>query len=193
MGTLENEGESKPCDYSEKNTENDGNGNTDKFTDSGGTAPGRVGERREKDDDEHIDKEYSFGDVDENTVGVFKLAPSDAEVYEDVPELIVGEKAEISFAEPAVSVNYKGTSKLEPAIKVEDGVDYTVKYESSNPDVATVDDEGNITTTGRGNATITCTVTDEKGIETQETVDVDVQYSFLQWIIRIFLLGFLWY
>ena len=41
--------------------------------------------------------------------------------------------------------------------------------------------------------TITCTVTDEYGNVAKDTCNVNVYFSFGQWLIWILLLGFLWY
>lgn len=67
------------------------------------------------------------------------------------------------------------------------------KNSSSDPSVATVDENGNIYGAGKGNATITCTVTDEFGNVVSDTCDVEVNYTFGQWLIVIFLFGWIWY
>ncbi|MCQ2472415.1 MAG: Ig-like domain-containing protein [Clostridia bacterium] len=91
-------------------------------------------------------------------------------------------------------VKYKTKdAKLNPVINIDDGVGYTVKYESSNPKVATVDKNGNITTTGKGETTITCTVTDDYDNVAKATCKLTVKFSFGQWLIWILLFGFLWY
>jgi uncharacterized protein YjdB len=70
---------------------------------------------------------------------------------------------------------------------------YTVTWTSSNEKVATVDEDGNVTTHKRGNATITVTVTMEDGTTFTDTCDVKVKYTFCQWLIWFFLLGCCWY
>lgn len=84
---------------------------------------------------------------------------------------------------------YKNTASI-PAT-ADEGVKVT--YTSSNPDVATVDGNGNITTHSRGTATITATIVDDFGEEYTDTCEVTVKFTFWQWIIYILFLGFLWY
>ncbi len=90
-------------------------------------------------------------------------------------------------------MNYKGSYKLSPEIKGDDYVDYTVEYKSSDNSVATVDKNGNVYAAGRGAADITCKVTDKSGNVFEDTCTVTVKFSFVQWLIWILLLGFLWY
>ena len=94
-----------------------------------------------------------------------------------------------------LKLNYKKSATLNPTITADVGVKYTVKYESSNPKVATVDQNGKVTATkrGSGSATITCTVTDEYGNVVKDTCKVDVKLSFGQWLIVILLFGWIWY
>lgn len=92
-----------------------------------------------------------------------------------------------------ISLNYKKSTTLNPTIKADEGAEYTVKYESSNPKVATVDKNGKVYAAKRGTATITCTVTDELGGTVTDTCKVTVKYNFGQWLIKIFLFGWIWY
>ncbi|MDD6275694.1 MAG: Ig-like domain-containing protein [Clostridia bacterium] len=82
-------------------------------------------------------------------------------------------------------MNYKQSTTLNPVIDADKGVNYTVSYESSNPRVATVDENGKVTDTklGCGSATITCTVTDEHGNTVQDTCTVKVSCNFCQWLL----------
>ncbi len=96
---------------------------------------------------------------------------------------------DFGFEKEAVSLAYKATAKL-AATKIADS---GVKYESSNPKVATVDENGNVVTHGRGSATITATYEFEDGKTVTDTCNVTVNFTFIQWIIYILLLGFLWY
>ena len=70
---------------------------------------------------------------------------------------------------------------------------YTVKYESSNTKVATVDKDGNVYGAKRGTAVIKVTVTDSNGNTATDTCKVTVKYSFGQWLIKILLFGWIWY
>ena len=92
-----------------------------------------------------------------------------------------------------ISLNYKKSAKLTPKIDVDEGVTYTVKYESSNPKVATVDLNGNVYGAKKGSADIKVTVTDSAGNTVTDTCNVKVKYSFGQWLIVILLFGWIWY
>ena len=92
-----------------------------------------------------------------------------------------------------ISMNYKSSTTLTPSISVNSGVEYTVEYFSSDPSVATVDENGKVTATGTGNATITVTVTDQYGNVVTDTCGVSVNYTWWQWIIVIVLFGWIWY
>ncbi|MBQ5592349.1 MAG: bacterial Ig-like domain-containing protein [Clostridia bacterium] len=91
------------------------------------------------------------------------------------------------------SLAYKATTTITPTISADAGVEYTVTYSSSNPSVASVDENGKVTTGKTGSATITVTVTDEYGNTVTDTCDVSVNYNWWQWIIVIVLFGWIWY
>ncbi len=90
------------------------------------------------------------------------------------------------------SIKYKEATISAPEI-ISDGYDYTVKFESSNPKVISINDDGEIQTLHKGSSVITCTVTDSFGNVTTQSSEVKVTLSFGQWLIYIFLFGFLWY
>lgn len=92
-----------------------------------------------------------------------------------------------------VSLDYKATATITPAVKADKGANYTVTYSSSDPSVANVDANGKVTATGTGNATITCTVKDTQGNTVTDTCEVEVKYNWWQWIIVIVLFGWIWY
>ena len=92
-----------------------------------------------------------------------------------------------------ITMNYKKSATITPNITADDGAEYTVKYSSSNTSIARVDDNGNVYGAKRGSATITCTVTDSNGNTVQDTCNVNVKYSFGQWLIVILLFGWIWY
>ncbi|MDD6062977.1 MAG: Ig-like domain-containing protein, partial [Oscillospiraceae bacterium] len=94
-----------------------------------------------------------------------------------------------------VSVQYKSTVTLSPKVEADQGTNYTVVFTSSNPKIAEVDKDGKITTHKKGTVTITCTVTnnDDPTNVVETTANVTVKYAWWQWLIRILLLGFLWY
>ncbi len=93
----------------------------------------------------------------------------------------------IDFKENSITANYKQTKKIdfESSYSAKQ-----IKWESSNTKVATVDENGNVKMTGKGTATITAKSTDGK---VSSQCKVTVKYAWWQWIIKIVLLGFLWY
>lgn len=64
-----------------------------------------------------------------------------------------------------------------------------IRWKSSDPNIATVDSEGNIKGVGVGETQITAKLSSGKRI----IYNVKVEYSRLQWFIMVFLCGFLWY
>ena len=92
-----------------------------------------------------------------------------------------------------ITMNYKTTAALNPTITADEGAEYTVKYESSDEKIATVDANGNITGVKRGTANITCIIADEANNTVTDTCKITVKYSVLQWIIKILLFGWIWY
>lgn len=93
---------------------------------------------------------------------------------------------------PDFTVSYKGTTKIDADVKL-DGVGYRVDYYSSDPSVVTVDENGNVTAVGTGDAEITVKITDEFGNVTEKTCKVTISYTWWQWLIIIFLFGWIWY
>ena len=94
-----------------------------------------------------------------------------------------------------IKINYRETAKITPKIEVDDDVTYTVRYESSDPKIATVDENGNVTAMkrGSGSATIKCIVTDQYGNTVEDTCTVNVRLSFAQIFITYLLFGWIWY
>ena len=64
-----------------------------------------------------------------------------------------------------------------------------VTWTSSNPNVATIDENGNVTIVGVGEVTFIATDADGKTVSTT----VEVRYTWWQQLIRVFLFGWLWY
>lgn len=92
----------------------------------------------------------------------------------------------VTISDSSIEMNYKDSASLSATVS---GVSNAkVAWSSSDTDVVAVDDNGNITATGRGNATITATYGNYTA-----SCDVTVNFSFGQWLIWILLLGFLWY
>ena len=92
-----------------------------------------------------------------------------------------------------ITLNYKDSATLRPVITADKDVKYTVKYESSNTKVATVDDSGNVYAAKKGTAEIKVTVTDEYGNTVTDTCTVTVKHTFIQIIIIVVLFGWIWY
>ncbi len=92
----------------------------------------------------------------------------------------------INVSQKNLDLNYKDKTLLSATVQ---GVSNpTVIWSSSNPKVVAVDENGNVTATGRGNATITATYGNYSA-----TCDVTVSFTFGQWLIYILLFGFIWY
>ncbi|MBR3835843.1 MAG: Ig-like domain-containing protein [Clostridia bacterium] len=112
-----------------------------------------------------------------------------ADEEKSIPKLVVNAK-EVVLTTEEVSMNYDQTLRLFANVLPEDAAYSTVIYwESSNPDVATVDEEGQVHATGVGTATITAKTANGKS----DTCTVTVKYSIIQWIIVYVLFGWIWY
>ena len=92
-----------------------------------------------------------------------------------------------------MKINYKSVLNIDTKVNVTDSCTYTLTYESSDPSVATVDEKGNITAISRGETIITCTITDSDGYIVSDSCKVTVNFNFGQWLIIIFLFGWIWY
>ena len=92
-----------------------------------------------------------------------------------------------------LNMNYKSTATLNPIIVATGDIEYDIKFESSNPKVVSVDENGKVTALKKGSADITVTVTDEYGNSLSDTCKVNVNYTWWQWIIKIVLFGWIWY
>lgn len=92
-----------------------------------------------------------------------------------------------------IQLNYKAGATLSPSIVSADGAKIKLKYTSSNPNVVSVNNNESITALKTGTAIIKVSAEDADGIITEDTCTVTVSYAWWQWIIRILLLGFLWY
>ena len=90
-----------------------------------------------------------------------------------------------------IGMNYKQTTRLFVNVLPEEAA-YSAEiiWESSDPSVATVDEEGAVYAVAPGTATITAKTADG---ELTATCEVTVKYSLLQWIIIYILFGWIWY
>ncbi len=131
---------------------------------------------------------YKPGDV--------KIKFSNCSVFEKGDTVTLSPKVsyafDLSLNQTDVAMNFKDSMKLELLTAV--SKDQTVVWESSDTDVITVDEDGNVYAAGKGNAKVTCSVVDAKGnvVATAEC-NFKVDYTAIQWIIIILLFGFLWY
>ena len=102
---------------------------------------------------------------------------------------VVTHVADMKIAVGNVTMFYKETYQLKTVMMPHDASDKTVVWSSSDEEVAVVDENGLVTATGRGTATITATTVDG---EITDTCEVSVRYNWWQRIIWVFL-GCLWY
>lgn len=100
--------------------------------------------------------------------------------------------ASITVSPSSMNLFYKQDITLTASFeKIENGI---VEWSSSDNEVASVNTEtGFVRALHPGTAEITCTVTDSDGTTVKDTCTITVRYSLWQWLIRILLLGFLWY
>ena len=92
-----------------------------------------------------------------------------------------------------LSLFYKKDGKLQPVVTTDEGVKYTLAYSGFDSSIISVDANGKATALKKGTTTVTVTVTDENGNTVESKCIVTVKYAWWQVLIRIFLLGFLWY
>ena len=92
----------------------------------------------------------------------------------------------VSITEDSLNLKYKSTQKLNATVTGEPSAKPV--WSSSDPSVATVDADGNVTATGRGSAVITASYGN-----LSDSCEVTVSYSFGQWLIMILLFGWIWY
>ncbi len=121
------------------------------------------------------------GSLTENNLALEVDSDGDS-VVDKIIEPVKSDK--ITISQSTLSINYKSTQKLDA------GDAKNIVWSSSDESVAVVDSEGNVTAVGTGTATITATI---EGTDISDTCEVQVSYAWWQWIIRILLLGFIWY
>lgn len=100
--------------------------------------------------------------------------------------------AAVSLDRTFISMIYKqkNTEKLIAIVYPDNAGNKSVTWSSSDPSVASVDSEGNVTAHARGSTAITATSVD--GGKTS-TCMVTVSYTWWQWLIKILLFGWIWY
>ncbi|MBR1659647.1 MAG: Ig-like domain-containing protein [Oscillospiraceae bacterium] len=118
------------------------------------------------------------------------LEPEPEPEASPVPEAVPEPEPEAAscVVEPAaLTLHYRETGQLTAATSPEGTA---VRWESTNPSVVTVDAGGKLYAVGHGRAEIVCAAGDGSA---EGRCAVTVDYSFGQWMIVIFLFGWLWY
>ena len=93
-----------------------------------------------------------------------------------------------------MTIRYRGKQGVNVTLYTTDkNLGYKVEYFSSDERIFTVDDEGYVIAGERGKAEITIKVTDDNGNVVTDTAEIVVKFSSRQWIIYIFLFGWIWY
>ena len=141
---------------------------------------------------EYLDEEYGFGNLSDDSYGVFTLVNEYDSGVSIGAGLTIFKQLEVEGLDD-ITLDFKDTKTITPTVFCDDGIVYSVQYESSNPKVATVDENGNVYGAKKGTAEIKVTVTDDNGNTVTDTCKVTVKYSGLQWFIIIVLFGWIWY
>lgn len=102
--------------------------------------------------------------------------------YQDTPTDILKGKLKGIELGSKIMAKYNQVTVIKPELDMDGTVKVTYVFTSSSEGVATIDNEGNLTGKGMGTTTITCTATDEYGNTATDTVDVQVNFSFMDWI-----------
>ncbi len=94
----------------------------------------------------------------------------------------------------SLSLQYNTNDTLQAVVQL-NGADTNgaIVWQTSNSKVATVDELGKVTAVGKGQATITASYTTPDGSTVTAECAVKVHYAWWQWLIIIFLLGWIWY
>ena len=117
-------------------------------------------------------------DLSKKTVSIIKAAS-----YKNDEQ--IGETAVYKMSSyETLKMNYKDTKH-----PISSTYTKKIRWSSSDPNIATVDSEGNIKAVGVGETQVTAKLSSGKRI----IYNVKVEYSKLQWFIMVFLCGFLWY
>lgn len=136
----------------------------------------------------YMEEVREFDGMDE---GELILSTTDEVEHKDEIWRPVGKVYSVNIDD--VTLNYKNSAIINTTVDSDEGATYKKEYHSSDESVVTVDEDGKITTHGKGSATITCVVTDENGNTVEDTCKVTVNYAFWQWLIVILLFGWIWY
>ncbi len=107
----------------------------------------------------------------------------------------VSDKAKVEKVEiEDMTVRYRGKQGVNVTLHTTDkNLGFKVEYFSSDENIFTVDEDGYVIAGERGTAEITIRVTDDNGNVVTDTAEIEVKFSSRQWVIYIFLFGWIWY
>lgn len=128
--------------------------------------------------------------------GDFSVSITNCSILEDGETILLFPTTQyetvLSLSETSLELNYKDSASISCVTNA--ASDCTIKWSSSDSDVVTVDENGEIYASGKGEAEVICEVIAPSGeVLATASCDVTVSYSILQWIIIVVLFGFLWY
>ena len=94
-----------------------------------------------------------------------------------------------------IKLNYKAEDYAWPNVETadDDGAYFSAYFVNHDYNAADLMEDGYIYTFGTGTDNCTCYVVDGQGNIFENDFTITAKYSFLQWLIRIFLFGFIWY
>ena len=98
-----------------------------------------------------------------------------------------------SVTAPDLICIYKKGNVILPTVTADSGIPYTVTYSGFDSRIISVNADGNVTALKKGSTNVTVTATDEFGHTAEYTCSVTVKYTWWQWLIIIFLFGWIWY
>ena len=90
-------------------------------------------------------------------------------------------------------LNYKDSGRIQLAVTKDNGAIYTTSYTGYDNQIVSVDSDGNVVALKSGSTTVKCSIEDNCGNTVECVCQITVKYSWWQILIRIFLLGFIWY
>ena len=115
------------------------------------------------------------------------MLKSDAGLTDIIGDKVYGVKAN------DIKVRYRQNFVPEVKVDCDAGEDYFIEFRSKDESVVIPNGDGTLYACGTGKAEVEVIVKDYYGNRFKDTITVESKYEFWQWLIRIFLLGFLWY
>ncbi len=126
------------------------------------------------------------------SAGIERRACMNCEEYEDreIPALIMPAES-VKMSLPQITMYYKKVTRLYADVMPEEaGYSTDIVWKSSNPAVASVDENGTVTAHSIGKVVITASTEDG---QFSDTCQVKVTFSIFQLIIVFVLFGWIWY